>query len=272
MNTKLNENIKNKDFFSHKTAWSESLYSDNYNKFNKKSFKRNDDIIDNINNCSIEQFLLKIKKAEDWISLCFEAEVANSKSVEKLWIAGIEKFHGSVIYLENLGFYYYRKKQFHKALQYLKNSLDILKSCNAVKIGVASAYALSQYHLVWDYYNLLNQTEQKKLEDELLNKVAISALHQSQYKEAENIFIYLRNRKKLPELPSLEESLLESFETKEKMNNWMSEMDKQVNNSSLRKKLPVYKMVTYASVLIYRKQYKDALILLTKIKSQIERN
>ena len=266
-NTIENQKLKGHIFSS---IWSENLFAVNQKIYKNNTISKVIEKSNIIEISIIEDLLNKIKKSEEWISLCFETETKNDfKTVESVWISGLEKFHNSSVYLENLGFFYFRNNKYNKALEYLKSGFDISHSLLGIKVGIASAYALSQYHLVWDYYTLLPENTRIKLEDELLSKVAISALHQSLYKEAENIFLNIQNRYNLPQLPTLEESLLESFGSKPKMDKWMVEMKEYSSNAQKRKTISMGKWVTYASVLIYRKEYKDALDILTKIKNEL---
>ncbi|MDH5720109.1 MAG: hypothetical protein OEZ13_05725 [Spirochaetia bacterium] len=268
-NTTDNETQLKSHIFS--SIWCDNLFEANQNHFKNNTITKalKDSKINNPS--AIEELLNKIKKPEEWISLCFEAETTETmKNAETVWISGLEKFHNSSLYLENLGFFYFRGKKYNKALEYLKSGFDISHSLLGIKVGIASAYALSQYHLVWDYYALLSENSVRRIEDELLSKVAISALHQSLYQEAENIFLTIRNRHNLPQLPSLEESLLESFGSKTKMQKWIEEMKENSSTPEKRKKYSLGKWVTYASTLIYRKEYREALDILTKIKNEKE--
>lgn len=210
-----------------------------------------------------------VERAEDWISICFtiESELGVNK-MEDYWQSGLSKFHKSLVYLESIGFYYFRAGKHHKALKYLKKAHDINHSPLAINISIASAYALAQYHLVWDYFNLLKKEEKVSLEDDLISKVATSALQQGMYNEAEKLFQLLGQRNGIQQLPDLEKSLLDNFGNKEKMEDFYKEINEKAKDKKSRKKVSLQQWIAFASVLMYREKYEEAVEILTTVKEE----
>ena len=140
----------------------------------------------------IDSIVKQCNQPEDLLEICFLMEKsADPEMVEKLWLAGLEKFNSSALYLENLGYHYYQQNKYHKSLSYLSKAHTINKSFFAITLSIASAYSVAQYHMVWDYFSMLSKKEQSRLDDDMISKVAASGLHQQLYEEAGKLFEYL---------------------------------------------------------------------------------
>lgn len=204
---------------------------------------------------------------EEWIEACFELEASSATSgLEHLWEKGLAKFTDSAIFLEAYSHYLYRRKRYHKVLELTQPLLKKSTSLTQLKIGMSSAYALSQFKLAWNMFSSIHSSHQEQLEDDLLSQAATSAMMISLYKEAESVLLILRQRYNAPELPSLEESLLEQFGSHDKRMTWMQSVSQKIGNGESLKKISLSQLVTYASALMFEGKYKEALKMLTSYK------
>lgn len=211
----------------------------------------------------------KIEHAEDWISICFTLESQKAiENMENFWQAGLDKFHKSLVYLESIGFYYFRAGKHHKALKYLKKAHEMSHSPLAIKIAIASAYALAQYHLVWDYFQLLHEPEKESIEDDTISKVATAALHQGLFQEAESLFELLGSRHDIKPLPSLESMLLKNFGNQENIENFHKNILEKSKSQENRKSVSLQEWIAFASILMYREKYQEAVEILTTVKEE----
>lgn len=208
-------------------------------------------------------------KAEEWLDICFQAERSmGQKPLEQLWVSGLEKFSNAVLYLENLGYFYFQKGNYHKALEYLARSHSIEKSFFAVTVAIASAYAVTQYHLVLDYFDMLSTGEKKKLDDTMLTKVATAALHQEKYQLSADLFTIIRAKNKVPELPSLEENLKNKFGSPKNLESWVGEMKKKSGQENCHHDISLTDWITFASALIHKREYDEALRHMETLKKE----
>ncbi|MDH4200583.1 MAG: hypothetical protein OEV66_09410 [Spirochaetia bacterium] len=221
-----------------------------------------------LQNSLIQELLKLAKKPEDWLEICFFSEQNNKVDHENLWLAGLEKFNGSALYLENLGYFYFQKTMYHKALDYLSRSHALEKSFFALSLAIASAYAITQYHLVMEYFSILSMSDKKKLNEDLLMKVATSALHQNQFDLSIEIFESIRKKNKIQPLPGIQDHLIKKFGSSDKIMQWSNSMDNQVQNKKNRSTLSMEECITYASILIYQDKYQSALEHLLTIKEE----
>lgn len=213
--------------------------------------------------------LLKIShKPEDWLEICFYTEQNAGINHERLWLGGLEKFNSSGLYLENLGYFYYQKGKYHKALDYLSKSHAFDKSFFALTVAIAAAYAVTQYHLVLDYYLKLGKKEHSNLNDDLLFKIATSAQYEGNYDLAIQIFEHVKKQNNVQPLPTLHENLLEKFGDTKKMKAWSSDIDTRINNANSRSLLSIEESITFASILIYENKFDTAIKHLETIKSE----
>lgn len=211
----------------------------------------------------------EIEHAEDWVSICFTIESQQGvENMESYWQAGLEKFHKSLVYLESIGFYYFRKGKHHKALKYLRKAHEMSHSSLAIKIAIASAYALAQYHLVWDYFQLLNLSEKNSLEDETISKVATSALHQGLFEESKDLFEILGSRNGMEPLPPLEDALLKNFGNQENIEKFHEEISAKSKSMDSRKTVSLQEWIAFASILMHREKYQEAVEILTTVKEE----
>ena len=222
----------------------------------------------NLQNSLIAELLKLSSKPEDWLEICFYSEQNNKLDNESLWLAGLEKFNGSALYLENLGYFYFQKAMYHKALDYLAKSQASEKSFFALSLAMAAAYAITQYHLVIDYFSRLSATDRKKLNEDLLLKVATSALHQNQFDLSIEIFESIREKNKIQPLPDIKDHLIDKFGSEEKLTQWSTIVDKQLKQKDQRSSLSMEECITYASILMYQDKYKAALDHLLTIKKE----
>lgn len=217
----------------------------------------------------LNDLLNAVDSAEVWVGLCFALESrSDHKRLENLWLAGLEKFQKSVLYQESLGYFYYRHKKYHKALHFLQKAMITSESLLPLKVSISAAFALAQYQLVWDYFQTLPNNERKNLEDDLIAKVATAALEYGKYKEAQNLFVYLKEKNNLPSLPTLKESLINQFGSDDQMTDWFNDMKKYVKDKKARQKHHFSDWVTYALVLLNQEKYKDALNLLETVREE----
>ena len=216
----------------------------------------------------IDELLKLSRKAEDWLEICFYSEQNSEINHERLWVGGLAKFNSSALYLENLGYFYYKTAKYHKALEYLGKSHAIEKSFFALSLAIAAAYAVTQYHLVLDYYAKLSEKDRQKLDDDLLFKVATSAQHEEKYQLALKIFETVQKNNKARPLPSLQETLLKKFGDKKKMNSWVKQISQKTENIKMRSNLSIDELITYASVLILENKFDKALNHLESVKNE----
>jgi tetratricopeptide (TPR) repeat protein len=216
----------------------------------------------------VDELLRLSNKPEDWLEICFYSEQNSDLNHEKLWVEGLAKFNSSALYLENLGYFYYQKGKFHKALDYLSKSHALEKSFFALTLAIAASYAVTQYHLVLDYFEKLNAKDRLKLDDNLLFKVATSAQYEKKYDLALQIFKSVQKKNKIEQLPSLQEALLVKFGGVKKMKSWFEQMNEKINDAELRAKLTLDELITYASVLIHENKFDKALRHLESVKKE----
>ncbi|MDH4263356.1 MAG: hypothetical protein OEV78_09965 [Spirochaetia bacterium] len=207
----------------------------------------------------IDELLRASNKPEDWLEICFYSEQNSKLNHEKLWLVGLTKFNSSALYLENLGYFYYKKGKYHKALDYLSKSHALEKSFFALTLAIAASYAVTHYHLVVDYFHKLNAKERLKLTDDLLFKVATAAQYEQQYDFALEIFELVHKKNNYAQLPTLKESLLAKFGGDSKMKNWFNQIQTKINDIEFRKKLTLEEMITYANVLMHENKFDKAL-------------
>ncbi len=218
----------------------------------------------------LEALLQHASRPEEWLDICYQAEPnAPVKELEQLWLSGLEKFSNSVLYLENLGYFYYKKGKYHKALEYLAKSHTNERSFFALTVAIAAAYAVTQYHLVLDYYGMLSTPEKNKLDEDMLTRVATAALHQGAYELSADLFTLIRTKNKAPELPTLEKSLKDKFGSMKKMENWVGEIEKKCQSKKDRQDISLNDWITFASVLIHNRQYKEALTQMETVKKEL---
>ncbi|RME90761.1 MAG: hypothetical protein D6767_06370 [Candidatus Hydrogenedentota bacterium] len=209
---------------------------------------------------------------EEWIGFCFALEsspyLVNKNILKQAWELGLSKFKNSAIYLESIGFYYYRERLHKKAKDYLKKASKIQPSVTAIKLQMATAYGSGNYSEVLDCFEKLSPQDQDKLEDDLLAKTATAALMEGNYSLSETLLAKIKKRRNLPELPTLEESLMQRFESPEKLGQWVDEMRHKAKNKKERDQVATTEWITYASALMFEKNYKEALELLLTIKKE----
>jgi tetratricopeptide (TPR) repeat protein len=216
----------------------------------------------------IDELLRISNKSEDWLEICFYAEQNSGIDHERLWVGGLEKFNSSALYLENLGYFYYQKGKYHKALEYLSKSHVFEKSFFALTLAMAASYAVTQYHLVLDYYNKLSSRDRSKLNDDLLFKVATSAQYEQNYALALEIFESIHKQNKVSKLPTLQETLYTKFGGSKKMENWFDQMSSRIDQMEHRAKLSMDDLITYASVLMHENKFDKALRHLENVKKE----
>ncbi|MES0490114.1 MAG: hypothetical protein ABUK01_08990 [Leptospirales bacterium] len=244
-------------------------------KNNRSSAKLNDSLRTKISKgtkmkpAELNDILAHCKKPEDMLEICFVMEQkADPEEAEKLWITGLEKFNGSPLYLENLGFHYYQRKQYHKSLNYLNKSHAIDKTFFSLCLSIAASYSVAQYHLVWDFFSMLTPEDQKRLDDNMLSKVATSALEQEKYTDASKLFHYLKEKNKVPSLPTLDKSLKGKFKSDSDMKKWIQKTDASMSSKKNRKELTFGDCITYACALMKTNRYEDALSSMLTIKEE----
>lgn len=223
-----------------------------------------------IKDSDIPALLQHAKKAEEWLEICFLAEqngASEQEAIENLWVAGLEKFSGSSAYLESLGHFFYQKGKFHKSLNYLAKTQTKKKSFFIITLSIAAAYAVTQYHLVIDYYNELSTADRKKLNDDMIMKVATAALNRKDYTLSQNLFTYIRERNEASPLPTLEEAMIERFGSMSKMKKWVEETSHKASSSE-RDKLSLTECITYATALIHLNQFDQALKHIETVKTE----
>jgi len=222
-----------------------------------------------MNSSEITDIVGHCKKPEDMLEICFVMEQkANPEEAENLWIAGLEKFNTSPLYLENLGFHYFQRKQYHKSLNYLNKSHSIDKTFFSLTLSIAASYSVAQYHLVWDFFSMLSPKDQKRLDDNMLSKVATSALHQGHYSDATKLFDYLKEKNNLPSLPTLDKSLKGKFKSDSDMKKWIQKTDASMSSEKNRNEMTLGDCITYACALMSTNRYEDALSSMLTIKKE----
>ena len=224
-----------------------------------------------IKDSDVPLLLQHASEAEEWLEICFLAEQSGTKPeemIENLWVAGLEKFSGSSAYLESLGYFFYQKGIFHKSLNYLSKANALGKSFFALTLSMVAAYAVTQYHLVIDYYNALSKNDREKLDEDIIMKVATAALHRKDYQLSQNLFTYIREKNEAPPLPSLEETMMERFGSMSKLKNWVNEMAQKTKAPGQKEELSLTDCITYASALMHLNQFDQALEHMEAVKNE----
>jgi hypothetical protein len=206
------------------------------------------------------------KKPEDLLEICFYAERNPEINQELLWTSGLEKFNSSAIYLENLGYFFFQKHKYHKSLEYLSKSHAIEKSLFALSLAIAAAYAVTQYHLVIEYYNKIPEKDKVKLNEDLIVKVATSALYLENYDLSMKLFETIQNQKKVKPLPDLKKFLVNKFGSEEKIAAWKNKISETLAATGNHSEISLEEAITYASILIHEDNFNSALEYLLDVK------
>lgn len=212
--------------------------------------------------------LASTKNAENWLEICFLLEKTKKKAHETAWISGLEKYQHSQVYIENLGYFFYQKNRFHKALEYLTRLLQQSNSFFARILAIGSAYAVGQYSMVLDLYNQLDKTDKIKLHEDLIVKIATASLEEKQYELATNLFEQVRTRNKLPSLPGLKEQMKKKFNGEKGLEKWFMEISPKTGSKETRKTLTLEECITYSSALMLQGKHKEAETFLIELKKE----
>ena len=87
----------------------QNLYLNNF----KNEVKQLQPLTENLNLSTGDFYKLieTTETPEQWIAFCFSIEKKiSSEKLENLWKIGLDKFHKQSIYLESIGFFYFRIK------------------------------------------------------------------------------------------------------------------------------------------------------------------
>jgi len=230
-------------------------------KINKKTTFTNEEIL---------ACLQYTSQPEAFLELCFHMEEKgySRENMETMWIAGLEKFSNSSVYLENIGIFYYCNEKYHQALNYLSKTHQIEKSFFSLCLAIVAASLVAQYHLTWDYYTFITPKDRLKLDNEILMKVAGSAMELKKYEEAAEIYALIQKSNNIETLPTLRDSLLARFQNEVKIIQWVENMEETRKNSKLREATSLADTITYASALMYLNKFQEAMEYMQLIKQE----
>lgn len=219
-----------------------------------------------------------IREKQDWaedaanyISRCLSLEAENQSNINAVtqaWLDGLEKYRHSPLFLEHIAIYFYRTGKYHKALEFCKKATDLRNSTDARKTAIAAAFAMGQYHLVWDNFLAMEPADRDKTENDLLSRCARAALELQKFTEAEKILQLLGRRQGATPLPDLKSSLLAEFGNEKNLHSFMKEM--AVAFSSVQKitEISIRNCILYAGILIHYERYDEASKLLEKYRAE----
>lgn len=213
----------------------------------------------------------RAKDVAEYISRCLNLEASTQSTgseVIQLWMAGLEKFRHSVLFLENIAIYFYRTGKYHRALEFCKKATDLHNSPNARKTAIAAAFAMGQYHLVWDNFLAMEAAEREKIENDLLSRCARAALELEKFSEAEKILQLLAKRQGAKPLPNLKESLLLEFGNEKNLQSFMKETAAAFSSARKMTEISIKNCILYAGILMHYERYDEATRLLEKYRTE----
>lgn len=211
-----------------------------------------------------QKIIPKIHNSEQWSEICIYASAFRLKKVEDLWIMGLEKFNHSQSYISHIISFYLSEQKYHKALTYIQKNGSNRESFLA---GIVASFELAQYHMVIDYYQKLNPSDQNSLNEEMINQVAYAAMQTNHYPIAENLYKVLVHKKGGKPIPSLKESLISQFGSETKMNSWASALASKIQSKKNLNEIPISNWVLYGNILMHQEKYNDALNILLKART-----
>lgn len=213
----------------------------------------------------------KSKDAAEHISRCLNLE-ADSQStgseVTQAWMDGLEKFRHSALFLENMAVYFYRTGKYHKALEFCKKATDLRNSADARKTAIAAAFAMGQYHLVWDNFLAMEPADREKTENDLLSRCARAALELQKFAEAEKVLQVLGKRQGATPLPDLKASLLSEFGSETNLHSFMKETAAAFSSARKVTEISIRNCILYAGILMHYERYDEASSLLEKYRAE----
>lgn len=168
---------------------------------------------------------------------------------------------------ENSALQYYQSGKFHKCLEFTKlagnNVSPDLLSC-----AIRSAYRLQQFHLVWDYFIRFSLQDREKIDTPLLTMIADSAIQLEKFSDAVKVLDFIKNREKVPNLPTFETALCERVGTEKEILTLIDTMKQLKRNPGLKKVSDLGPWINYSFALISQGKYNEALETLVDIRKQ----
>ena len=237
---------------------------------NTELFKRINAAFYQQNMSEVNKLLDIISGPEMFIAIALEIEKNHGKEkVEDFWLAGLERFQRSLVFLEALGFFFFRLGRVDLSLRYLKKCLEAEPTAAAIKIAIICAYELAQFHLIWHYYSLFSADDRDNLEREIVWQVAQAAIELEMFREAEMMLQQVRDRLNLKSLPTLEKTVQNYFSSDEERLAWADEMNSNLEDQKTISKKPLKDWLTYGSLLMLEDRYQDAYLALTRVKKAL---
>ncbi len=212
---------------------------------------------------------VQIGSAEEWIKWLKEhPRKEDFPFIEELWLRGFIHFSDKPLYLKELSRFYLHWYRYEKALKYIQKYLEGFQDKEAVEVALLCFYALERRKELIALYEKYLEKEKEKVDPSLLSKVGISYLYEGEYKKAEEIFLYIKEREKIPSLPSFDEWMKENFPTDKERKEFIRKIEKEKKEDP--KKISLHEGIVYAMCLMYEKKYKKAEEFLRKYQEYYE--
>lgn len=162
---------------------------------------------------------------------------------------------------------FFHAGKYHKCLEYTKRA-GANASAELFQCAIQSAFKLSQYHLVWDYFLALTPAQREKCDYSLLALVANAAMRLEKFHEAEKILNLVKLRIKAPDLPSFEEVIRTHIGTAAQVDAFIKEM--KGKKPEIRKQNPadLKPWIDYSLALFTKGKYQDAVEMLHTVRYQ----
>jgi len=214
----------------------------------------------------------KVGFAEEWIAYCFQVEATvdlkeKATITENFWLSGLEKFNHSGLYLENIGYYYYRNKNFIKAKKYLEKAKNIQASSFVFSLGVNTSYKLQEYEMVIEYFKKGKESN-FLFDEDTFYKISDAFLKLNKYEEALVILNTLKKNNNIKDLPKLKETLLKNFSNEKELNIWAEKVSLKYNNIAMKESLEFSELLDFSFYLIEKNKFNEAKKLLFELKNK----
>lgn len=216
----------------------------------------------------VESSFVQNSSAKNYMALCWEMEKSGKNSLaEEKWLGGISLYQNDLNYWENLVYFYYKQKKYHRVLEFFKKSENIGYNLSIRSMAIEAAFALGQYKLCYQIYLSLKKEDIAFLKKPLLLQIAQAAMEVGHYSEAENLLIFLAKKEGAKPLPDLKTLLISEFGTEKKIQEYMQSIESYLQNNSLFA-LEIFSLLRYATCLIHYGRYQEALAILEKYRVQ----
>lgn len=217
-----------------------------------------------------ESVATKNSSLSSYLALCWEMDKSGKKAqAEEKWLGGISLYQNDPEYWQNLVYYYYKDKKYHRVLEFSRKS-EIMGYIPAIRImAMEAAFALGQYRLCYQIYVNLKKEDQKDLKNSQLLQVAQAAMELGYFSQAEKLLSHLAEKYGAKPLPDLKTMLLGEFGSEEKIKDYMEKMEKLLYKNPACINVPINSVIRYATCLIHYGRCQEAARLLEAYKAQI---